>query len=1297
MKINQLLTAACVLLSATGIRAQVIQAKPGNNKISTFQDRIRQEPRIADYSVDPKRGTPEFIRFNEVASFDISQADEMINRFLPVRKNVDNLARIKNDAAYGNIEVIRYQQYFKGIKVEHGNYIVTAKDNQLSFMTGEFYTIDADQPIVPVISEATAFARALQAVNATRYIWQTADSALEYGKHPAAELVFADNVMQSKGQRLAYKFDIYAVQPLGRVRVYVDAATGEIILKDAIIKHTSMGNPPPVGLQQPNLSSAPQTVNNTELVNISASAATRYTGTRTVTTDQVSAGVYRLRETDRTSTANNMGSFIQTFNCKAVATYTTAVDFTDADNNWTAAEYNNAAKDNAALDAHWGAEKVIDYWWNIHGRRSIDNKGYGIKSYVHYDVAYDNAYWNGNVMTYGDGSGTGLGGFDVLTSIDVCAHEIGHGLCEFTANLVYSNESGAMNEGFSDIWAACVENYTISIGDVPVGDNKEPFKIGEEIVASAAQPLRSMSNPNSTTTWGQQPDTYLGTFWYSGTADNGGVHTNSGVLNHWFYVMVQGESGTNDIGSVYNVTGIGWTKAEKIAYVTELNLAANATYSACRTAAINAAITLYGRCSPEHIAVTNAWYAVGVGAQYGSCTSTSTVQFALATDKAFEAAGKGDCSYPGGATKTHTINAVITLSNVSSVSQNTTATLTLGGTASQGVDYTISPSVVTWAPNTSGSKDITITIIDDNNSEPDETIILGYTLNANGGTATAGSFNQTQTITIADDDTAAGTYIYDRILGDFDTYSATTSNVSPFRGTTSRKKIQYLYTANEMLRAGLKPGNISHLFLYIVGTATTTTFTNLNIQLGTTAAANLNSAFATFTTSSTVYSANYTTPAAENFYDFPLATPLYWDGTSNIVLQLCYDGSSGTGAANSYMSAASPTGSTNIATRYLTATTGASLCGNTGGTTATTRIDIALGMSSVIQNTVNLSRTAYLGPNADVYFYSASDGKLMARIRNTTAFDYGCTQVLVDRAGTGGTVFWRNGTANYLTNKSFRVLPTTDNPSGTYDITLYYTKAEHDGWEAATGKDWEAVSKIIKIKGHDISEVTPSTVALFSSVDIVSSPTRGTLLSDYQITGSFGSGFSGYAIGDPGLNPLPIKLVSFTGVKNNNTSLLTWVTSFEQNNDRFEIEVSTDGVTYKKIGTVASRGNSTNDQKYNFTDLLPGDGMNYYRLKQVDKDGQFSYSDIVKLDFDLGRFMRVSPNPANEWINVVMGKPYPGTMFRIYSFDGKLVQTEKQTTLSRSQAIHVASLAPGTYLLEATIGGQKFTQRFVKQ
>ena len=345
----------------------------------------------------------------------------------------------------------------------------------------------------------------------------------------------------------------------------------------------------------------------------SGTAQTRYSGTQTITTS-ASGNNYILSDPAKkiyTRDANNLSQSGYPY----ISNYT---QFTDNDNNWTTAEH-SSGKDNAALDAHWGATKTYDYFLSAHNRNSYDGNGAQIRSYVHVDNNLDNAFWNGSVMSYGDGSSNGNEGsgyFDALTSIDVAAHEIGHAVCEYTADLAYQRESGAMNEGFSDIWAAVVENYA-----APNDPNKNTWLIGEEIDRrSGSTALRSMSNPKSLS----QPDTYLGTYWKNvncGTPvlanDYCGVHTNSGVLNYWFYVLAQGDAGTNDVGDVYDVAGIGINKAAQIAYRLEsVYLSSNSNFANARTYGIQAAEDLYGADSPEVIAVTNAWYAVNVGDAY---------------------------------------------------------------------------------------------------------------------------------------------------------------------------------------------------------------------------------------------------------------------------------------------------------------------------------------------------------------------------------------------------------------------------------------------------------------------------------------------------------------------------------------------------------------------------------------------------------------------------------------------------------------------------------------------------------
>ncbi|QHT69177.1 T9SS type A sorting domain-containing protein [Rhodocytophaga rosea] len=451
----------------------------------------------------------------------------------------------------------RFQQYYKGIPVEYGIYNLHVKNGTPAFISGEQYTL-SEINTTPALSEQQAFQKALQFVHANKYAWQTADKA------PKGELVIC-KVFLSEGRRaademaLAYKFDIFATEPLSRAFIYVDAQTGKVIHKDAIIKHAT------------------------------GTAATRYSGNRTIGTEK-NGNSYRLRDFSR-------GLGIETYTMKNGTDYTIASDVTDTDNNWTAAEFDNATKDNAALDAHWGAMMTYDYFNTVHNRNSFDGNGAKIKNYVHYSSNYSNAFWNGSVMTYGDGGTMGNIIVQPFTSLDITAHEIGHALCQHTANLVYANESGALNEAFSDIWGAMVEQYA--------APEKDMWSIGEDINYT----IRSMSNPNIF----EHPDTYLGQYWYSGSGDNGGVHINSGVLNHWFYILSIGKSGMNDNGDSYTVTGIGIDKAAKIAFRTEsIYLTANSKYADTRVFSIQAAIDLYGANSKEAIQTANAWFAVGV-------------------------------------------------------------------------------------------------------------------------------------------------------------------------------------------------------------------------------------------------------------------------------------------------------------------------------------------------------------------------------------------------------------------------------------------------------------------------------------------------------------------------------------------------------------------------------------------------------------------------------------------------------------------------------------------------------------
>ncbi|WP_406407061.1 M4 family metallopeptidase [Streptomyces sp. NBC_01643] len=282
--------------------------------------------------------------------------------------------------------------------------------------------------------------------------------------------------------------------------------------------------------------------------------------------------------------------------------------FSGSDDIWGNGNPTNV--ETAAADAHYGAAETWDYYKNVQGRTGIRGDGVGAYSRVHYGNNYVNAFWDDSCfcMTYGDGSGNAA----PLTSLDVAAHEMTHGVTSATAGLVYSGESGGLNEATSDIMAAAVEFYSNNATDL--GD----YLVGEKIdINGDGTPLRYMDKPSKD---GASKDA-----WYSGI---GGVdvHYSSGPANHFFYLLSEGSGAKTINGVSYNsptsdglpVTGIGRDKAALIwfkALTTKFSSTTN--YAAARTGTLAAAGELYGTTSAEYKAVADAWAGVNVGSRSG--------------------------------------------------------------------------------------------------------------------------------------------------------------------------------------------------------------------------------------------------------------------------------------------------------------------------------------------------------------------------------------------------------------------------------------------------------------------------------------------------------------------------------------------------------------------------------------------------------------------------------------------------------------------------------------------------------
>lgn len=267
-------------------------------------------------------------------------------------------------------------------------------------------------------------------------------------------------------------------------------------------------------------------------------------------------------------------------------------------------ETSGSTSDTVISTAHGHAATSYDYYSTVHGRDSFNNAGAQIKTTVHHQVAYNNAFWNGSQLVYGDGDGTTFS--PLGNALDVGAHELTHGVTTYSANLTYANESGALNEATSDIMASHVEAWK----DGAV--SADTWKVGEDIYTpgTAGDALRSMADPTASGDSDYYPTRY------TGTADNGGVHTNSGIANLAFKLMVTG--GTHPRAkTTVNVTALSGTA------MTSINMAAKIWYRALtvymnsstnfagvRTATANAATDLYGASAAA--SVNLAWDAVGV-------------------------------------------------------------------------------------------------------------------------------------------------------------------------------------------------------------------------------------------------------------------------------------------------------------------------------------------------------------------------------------------------------------------------------------------------------------------------------------------------------------------------------------------------------------------------------------------------------------------------------------------------------------------------------------------------------------
>ena len=264
------------------------------------------------------------------------------------------------------------------------------------------------------------------------------------------------------------------------------------------------------------------------------------------------------------------------------------------------AEGDGPTGDNATDEAYDGFGHTDSFFRSAYSRASVDNAGLPMEGTVHYGDAYDNAFWNGARMVFGDGDGEVFNRFTL--SLSVIGHELVHGMTQYTTNLIYQGQSGALNESVSDVFGALVEQYTAH-----QTTDDASWLIGEGLFTDLVQgtAIRSLKAPGTAyddDVLGKDPqpdhmDAFINT-----TDDNGGVHLNSGIPNRAFYLTAS------------SLGGFAWERAGQIWYdtITAGTLPADSDFARFAAATADAASARFGNGSAEHLAVTTAWQTVGV-------------------------------------------------------------------------------------------------------------------------------------------------------------------------------------------------------------------------------------------------------------------------------------------------------------------------------------------------------------------------------------------------------------------------------------------------------------------------------------------------------------------------------------------------------------------------------------------------------------------------------------------------------------------------------------------------------------
>ncbi len=524
---------------------------------------------------------------NYLVSLQPEKIQNVAEEFVPTVAETDEQGR----------EHVRFQQIYKGVPVFGGEMIAHSENQVFEMLNGRYFPTPKIEDVSAKISAQNGFEKALATfpTEAVKTNWTAKDLSIVGGSRFVSELVIFYKNENLENEKLAWHL---TVRPnlLRRVEFFVDAKTGEIIEQfdntceidgGRVHEHfcgketeTEINGDNKINIENENfvgvhteMMPPPVTGTGQDLFNVNQSFGAWKEGT-----------VYYMEDASKTSMFNATASVMPNEPVGAIVTldaFNTTPEKQASFNYDIVVSNSTTFSNKAGVSGHINSIKSFDYYKTTFNRNSINGSGGNILSFVNVadsdGSSMGNAFWNGDAMWYGNGDSFFK---ELARGLDVGGHEITHGVVEKTANLVYQNESGALNESFADIFGALIER------------DADWWRLGEEVMksgVSAGGTLRNLQDPHNGESSGSP-------FWqpnhvnekYNGTQDNGGVHINSGIVNRAFYLFATNTA----LGSTNEARLL---KAEQVYYKALKDyLVKSSKFIDCRIAVIKAATDLFG-------------------------------------------------------------------------------------------------------------------------------------------------------------------------------------------------------------------------------------------------------------------------------------------------------------------------------------------------------------------------------------------------------------------------------------------------------------------------------------------------------------------------------------------------------------------------------------------------------------------------------------------------------------------------------------------------------------------------------